>query len=89
MKININCVLDNKTAKCCKEINAKIKESVTNEIDFSDNTCRPHITLLMGQVEEKDLEKVKEIVNRIDFKCLNKKVIFEKPVVENKYNVEC
>ncbi len=85
MKININCVIDEKTEEKCKEINAILKEMVTNEIDFSNNTCRPHITLLMGHVKDEDVEKVKKIVSEMDFKCLKNKVIFESPVIENKY----
>lgn len=85
MKININCVLDNSTVNHCKKVNRKIKEYATNEIDFSNNTCRPHITLLMGQIEDENIEKVKEIVSGIDFKCLENKVVFDKPVVENNY----
>ncbi len=85
MKININCVLDEKTASRCKEVNSEIKNLATSEIDFSDNTCRPHITLLMGHVKDEDIEKVKEIVSKVDFKCLKDKVVFDKPVIENKY----
>ena len=85
MKININCVLDDKTVKMCKIINSRIKELATCEIDFSNHTCRPHITLLMGQISDENLEKVKEIVSKINFKCLKNKVTFEKPVIENNY----
>lgn len=85
MKININFVLDEKGKKWAEEANAEISKRTNNEIEFSSGKYRPHITLLMGQVEEENVSKVKEIVRLLDFSSLNKKILFKKPYIKGSY----
>lgn len=85
MKVNINFELTPECAKQCKEINKLIFENVGSEIDFSTNLCRPHITLLMGEIEDKHLEMVESIVKDTKFECIGKKISFSNPVYNQSY----
>ena len=85
MKININYQLPESTTKEVLEANKKIC-SVTNcDIVFSSGTCRPHITLVSGDIEEKDLETVKKIVANFSPTAINTTISFETPFIAGAY----
>jgi len=71
-KIAINVVLlpSREITQEAIEINEKLG---TSEIKLNNENCLPHITLAMGVIDEKDLEKVEEVLNGVsfDFNVLN------------------
>ena len=72
MRININFVLDKKTEQKCLNVNKEFCNCCDDAgIDFS-NGCRPHMTLLMGEIEDKDFDLVAKIVNEIKFCSVGK-----------------
>lgn len=85
MKININYVLNQELSKICEEINNNINQKTEGGINFSSGECRPHVTLLMGEVDESNLDKVMKIVESIDYKALFKDIQFKKPTIKGKY----
>lgn len=70
IKININFNIDEKCFKWARDINQTISAITDNDIDFVLQDCKPHITLLMGEVEEKDFETVKNIVSAFNPKSI-------------------
>lgn len=85
MRININYYLDDICKNWAWKINKKISKLTLNEIDFSKGECRPHITLLMGEINEADLPKINKIISTINFKALNTKIDFCKPYRKGSY----
>ena len=79
MRININFELGNECIEECYKINEKISKITDNEIKYGELSCRPHITLLMGEIDEKDFDKVTSIVNNFESKVLDKQISFSKP----------
>ena len=79
MRININFELDDYCVKECFLLNGNIDKITHNEINYSTQNCHPHITLLMGEIEEKDFDKVAKIVSKFSPKCLGKTLTISKP----------
>lgn len=85
MRININYVLDSSCEKWSRNINKELSKLSTNEINFSSGLFRPHITLLMGEINEADFVKIKQIVEEFKSNSLNKKINFDKPYIKGPY----
>ena len=85
MRININYVLDGVCEKWVNSVNSKISKLTENEIDFSGGTCMPHITLLMGEINEKDLPQIKKLLMGFKSNALGKKIEFSKPYINDTY----
>ena len=85
MEININYCLGGKLEKWAEKVNQEISKRCENEIDFLELACRPHITLLMGTIDEADFEEVQEIVNHFQPQALNKKIKFTRPYIKEEY----
>jgi len=85
MRININYILDAKAAEECFKINQKFcKQFSDSEIDFSKG-CRPHMTLLMGEIDEKNLDFVAEMVKNMQFSSVGKIFKLTKPYAKGEY----
>lgn len=61
MRININYSLDKEAEQWVRAFNNKLCSMCKQEIDFRNN-IRPHVTILMGEIDEKDFDEVKRIV---------------------------
>lgn len=85
MRININYNLDEDVSNWVRNVNKEISLRTENEIDFADGKYRPHITLLMGEIEEKNLDKIRKLVENFKSKVLDKKIEFQSPFVKNNY----
>lgn len=71
MRININYCLDKSSEDWARQANSQISALTKNDID--SNKTIPHITLLMGEIDEKDFDKVKEIVETFSSKALTER----------------
>ena len=90
MRININYVLSKEVEEECKKINALICAHYPNcEINFDKSNLRPHITIFMGEIDDKKFEKsfkiITEIVRELNFSSLNKEVEFSHIYFKNNY----
>ena len=85
MKININYVLDDICKDWACKINRQISQLTLNQINFLKGGCWPHITLLMGEINEADLPKINEIISTMNFKALNTKIDFCKLYCKGPY----
>lgn len=84
MEININYVLNEKLTNESIEINKKAKSFQPSEVDF-DKGFRPHITLILGEAKEENVDKIINIVKNTKFKALNNKIEFQKPFLKGPY----
>lgn len=86
MKININYVLEPAFEEQCVEINQTICHTAAdNEIDFCLDKTRPHITLLMGEIDEKDFPKISKMIKNLKFCATTEKIEFESPKIASRY----
>lgn len=85
MRINIHFELDEACELWAKKANKELSALTENEIDFSTGKIKPHITLVMGEIEEKDFSKVKSIVNSFQSKSLKELVAFGTPYMVGPY----
>ena len=85
MRININYILDSETQKRCLKTNKIFCEKFADSgIDFSKG-CRPHMTLLMGEIDEKDYDFVIETVKNMQFSAVGRSFEVTKPYTKNAY----
>ena len=87
MKLNINYMVDEQITNECLNINQKINQLAQGDINFSDGTCRPHITLLMGDVDEENLPEIEKRMKGLNFTSLYENIKFKKPYISGKYIV--
>ena len=86
MRININYELDEKTINWVIESNKIIGSvSALEAVDFQNNPIRPHITLLMGEVNENNLDKVVKLVQDSSLAKNTHKVKLNKPFLCDNY----
>ncbi len=85
MRININYHIDEECCDWAKKVNAEISKLTKNEIDFSSNKIRPHITLLMGEIEEKNLQIVQNIVNNFNATTIGTNLVLSRPYSKGEY----
>lgn len=85
MRININYNLDDDFYSWALKVNKNISRLTENEIDFSSKLCLPHITLLMGEIEEKNLEKIKDLVKDFKSIAVNSLCSLSKPYINDEY----
>ena len=85
MRININFVLDAKTEKECLKVNKQFcEQNSDSEIDFSKG-CRPHMTLLMGEIDEKNYDYVVETVKNMQFCSVGHRFKLTQPYAKGEY----
>lgn len=85
MRININYHIDIECLNWAKKINGEISKLTINEIDFSSNKIRPHITLLMGEIEEENLPIIQKIVSSFKITANETSLELTRPYIKGEY----
>ena len=84
MRVNINYVLERGSEQNCRLLNKKLCNEFSDcEIDFEH--CRPHMTCLMGEIDEKNFEYVQKTISLLKFEAVGKTYKMEKAHVSDNY----